>query len=190
MDPWSEYLFTGWKLSFKSSRSIDFGLSHIFVNLLVGTSIMTFCLLFIAIFFSQEVPLKPKEQFELKLDYQFKPRPLNDGNTVQLGAVPSRDGAGVLPYLILNIKLLELQGEKMRVQISTNLDQRPSYRKVALNTLIELDLGFTDDMVDRVSPHRYVLTFIDSEKKPVDRILISVEDDGSFLVNGEKRGKF
>lgn len=155
---------------------------------------MNFYLLFIAIFFLQEVPLKPKEQFEVKLDYQFKARPLNDGNTVQLGATPGRyrenTGAGVLPYLILNIKLLELPEEKMRLQISTNLDARPSYRKITLNTLVELDLGFTDDMVDRVTAHRYVLTFIDSDKHPVDRIVISVDEDGSFLVNGEKRGKF
>jgi hypothetical protein len=155
---------------------------------------MNFYLLFIAIFFLQEIPLKPKDQFEIMLDYKFKPRPLQDANTVQLGEVTSRysekTGAGVLPYLTLNIKLLALPEEKMRIQISTNLKDRASYKKIDLNTLIELDLGFTDDMIDRVSAHQYILTFIDSQKNPVDRILINVDEDGSFHVNGEKRGKF
>ena len=154
---------------------------------------MNFSLLFIAIFFLQEIPFKPKEQFEIKLDYQFKARPLQDANTVQLGDVPGRyseSGAGVLPYLILNIKLLELPQEKMRVQISTNLKERPVSRKISDDALIELDLGFTDDMIDRVSAHEYILTFIDSQKNPVNRIVINVDKDGSFLVNGEKRGRF
>ena len=154
---------------------------------------MNLSLLFIAIFLLQEIPFKPTEQFEIKLDYQFKPRPLHDANTVQLGQEVSRyseTGSGVLPYLILNIRLLELPEEKMRVQISTNLKERPSSKKVSTDALIELDLGFTDDMVDRVSAHQYVLTFIDAAKNPVDRIVINVDEDGSFLVNGERRGKF
>lgn len=154
---------------------------------------MNFSLIFIAVLLLQEIPFKPNEQFEIKLDYQFKPRPLHDANTVQLGEVPGRyadTGSGVLPYLILNIKLLELPEEKMRVQISSNLKERPSSKKISEDMLIELDLGFTDDMVDRVSAHQYVLTFIDSERNPIDRIVINVDVDGSFHVNGEKRGKF
>ena len=155
---------------------------------------MNFHLLFVVIFFLQEVPLKPKEEFEIKLDYQFKARPHGDHNTVRLGATPKgydgSTGGGVLPYLILNIKLLQLAEEKMRMHIATNLNDRLSNRKVSANTLVELDLGFTDDMIDRVKAHEYVLTFINADKIPVDRILIRVEEDGSFLVNGEKRGKF
>jgi hypothetical protein len=154
---------------------------------------MNFYAILIAVLFLQEVPLKPKEQFEIKLDYQFKPRPLDDGNTVRLGELSrynEKTGGAVLPYLILQIKFLELQEDKMRMQIATNLNARPSYKKVSLSTQVELDLGFTDDMVDRVNAHEYTLTFIDADKKPVDRILISVEEDGSFMVNGEKRGKF
>ena len=151
-------------------------------------------LLVIAIFFLQEIPLKPKEQFEIKLDYQFKGRPHAASNTVQLGNGPggfeSSSSAGVLPYLILNVKLLELPEERMRMRITTNLAERAAYKKVTINSVIALDLGFTDDMVDRVNAHEYVLTFINAAKEPVDRILIRVDEDGSFLVNGEKRGKF
>jgi hypothetical protein len=154
---------------------------------------MKFLLLFTAFALVQEVPLKPKEEFEVKLDYQLKQRPSDDPNTVRLSESPktyNRTASGVLPYLVLNIKLLSLREEKMRVSIATNLNARPTLKKVTTESMLELDMGFTDDIIDRVEAHEYTLTFVDADRNPVDRILISVADDGSFFVNGEKRGKF
>lgn len=143
----------------------------------------------LAFLFLQEVPFKSKDEFEVKLDYQLKQRPLPDHNTVHLGKDYERN-PGVLPYLVLNIKLLKLPSEKMRVRVTTNLREKAFYKKVDLNSLVELDLGFTDDMKDRVSAHQYTLTFITPDKTPVEAIVINVDEDGSFFVNGEKRGKF
>jgi hypothetical protein len=78
----------------------------------------------------------------------------------------------------------------MRVRVSNNRDDKALQRKVSVNDDIELDLGFTDDMKDRVTPHEYVLTFLDEAKAPVDKIMINIAEDGSFFVNGERRGKF
>lgn len=142
----------------------------------------------------QDIPLKPDEEFDVKLDYQFKPRPSSDKNTVHLGETvrdyQQRAGAGVLPYLILNITLHKLPEQKMRMRISTNAGERALTKRVQPSDVVQLDMGFTVDMVDRVSPHEYTLTFVDASKEAVDKIVISVEKDGSFFVNGEKRGKF
>lgn len=155
---------------------------------------MNYFIFILAITFFQDVLLKPKEEFEVKLDYQFRQRPRPDPNSVHLGQtvknVENRSGTLVLPYLVLNIQLLNLQEPRMRMRVSTNLDGRELVKKVNINQVVVLDLGFTDDMVDRVTAHEYTLTFLNSAKIPVDKILISVEEDGSFLVNGEKRGKF
>ena len=155
---------------------------------------MNYFLVILVIGFFQEVPLKPNEEFDIKLDYEFKQRPPVDHNTVHLGTpiknYEHRSSTAVLPYLVLNIQMLKLAEEKMRVHINTNLNGRPVSKKVSLMQVLALDMGFTDDMVDRVTAHEYTLTFLNSEKKAVDRILISVDEDGSFYVNGEKRGKF
>jgi hypothetical protein len=152
------------------------------------------CSIFILAFtFFQDLPLKPKEEFEVKLEYEFKQRPVADRNTVHLGTPTGSSeigGAGVLPYLVLNIRLLFLVEERMRMQVRTNLNARTMSKRVDVNDVVSLDLGFTEDMVDRVTAHEYTVTFLDSEREPVDKILISVEEDGSFFVNGEKRGKF
>lgn len=152
------------------------------------------CLIYILFFaFTQEIPFKDRHEFEVKLDYQFKQRPGPDHNTVQLGSFNTnghRAGLGVLPYLVLHIKMLELPSEKTRMKITTNAEPRPVFKKISANSIYELDLGFTADMIDRVKAHEYTLTFLDDDKRPVDRILIAVEEDGSFFVNGEKRGQF
>lgn len=151
--------------------------------------------IFIVVFnFLQEVPFKPNEEFEVKLDYEFRQRPAPDPNTVNLADSPksfsSRSNTTVLPYLTLQVKVMALKEEKMKMHITTNKSSRPITRKVSVNAEVELDLGYTDDMVDRVTAHEYTLTFITSNKQSIDRILITVAEDGSFLVNGQKRGKF
>lgn len=148
----------------------------------------------VAIFLLQGIPLKPTDEFEIKLDYDFRPRPLSPYNTVRLeelsGERTRGSGSSVLPYLILYIKPLRLKEEKMRVRITTGNGDKIFQKRVSVDSSLELDLGFTDDIKDRVTPHQYILTFIDSDKKPVDKIVISIGEDGSFLVNGEKRGSF
>lgn len=145
------------------------------------------------ILFQAVIPYKPQDEFYIKLDYHFQPRPFSDFNTVQLRGESVFDrnaGHTVLPYLIVYIKVLKVPGEKARVSITNNLSSRPMNKKVAAGSVLELDLGFTDDMVDRVRPHEYVLSFLDENRNPVDRIVLFVERDGTFLVNGEERGKF
>lgn len=150
--------------------------------------------LFLLVFASfQEVPFKPGAEFDIKLDYEFKSRPAADPNTVQLGtsdANVQRTSTGVLPYVELQFNFKVLPDARTRMQISTNLDRRGTTKRVSVDSPFTLDLGFTVDMVDRVHAHEYTLTFLDADKNPVNRILITVAEDGSFLVNGEKRGQF
>lgn len=151
---------------------------------------MHYLIFILAFVFFQDVPYKPSEEFEVKLDYQFRQRPVGDHNTVHLGKEVDRRSTSVLPYLILNIKMLKLPEDKMRMQVATNRRDKSTYKKITLNTVVELDLGFTDDMKDRVTAHEYTLTLLTQDKKPAEIILIEVTEDGAFYVNGEKRGKF
>ncbi len=153
-----------------------------------------YSILAVAFLIAQDtIPLKPKEEFEVKLDYQLKNRPPVERNTVELGVQPRSHGrstSSVLPYLVLEVKMLALPEAKTRVAITNNASNRPVYKRVTLNSVLELDMGFTADMIDRVKPHEYTITFTDADRNPVNRIVISIDQDGSFFVNGEKRGRF
>lgn len=149
--------------------------------------------LWLSVFLLQEVPYKPKEEFEIKLDYTFKQRPPADRTTVNLyetkGEYEKRTSNALLPYLVLNINLLKLNNET-RLRVVNNFDQRIFNKKIDQGDIIPLDLGFTDDIKDGVTANKFVMAFLSPEKRESSKIVILIENDGSFFVNGEKRGKF
>jgi hypothetical protein len=147
-----------------------------------------------AFFLLQELPLKPKEEFEIKLDYQFKNRPIQELNSVHLDETRKehdrRVSTAPLPFLTLNIKMLTLSQDEVKVRITNNLNSRVAVRKVDTGTAIPLEVGFTDDVKDRVTAHQYFLTLVTAKKVEISKIEILIEEDGTFFVNREKRGKF
>lgn len=144
--------------------------------------------------FLQDIPLKPKEEFEIKLNYQFKQRPHADVNAVYLEETQRekdrRTSSDVLPYLVLNVKMVKLSEQEVRVRVENNKDTRNSSKKITEGMILPIDVGFTADVKDRVAPHEYTLTFLSPQKSGVSKVVIFVDEDGTFLVNGEKRGKF
>lgn len=151
-------------------------------------------ILLLAFSLSQEIPVKPKEEFEIKLDYQFRNRPAQDLNSVHLDETRKeherRVSTAPLPFLTLNIRMLKLSEAEVKMRVTNNLTPRVALRKVEEGTVVPLQIGFTDDVKDRVTAHAYTLTLLSPKKLETSRIEIVIEEDGTFLVNGEKRGKF
>lgn len=141
------------------------------------------------LFFQDEsVPLKPSDEFELKIDYTFRQRPMKDTNTVNLSET-KKTSAGPLPFLSINFKAIKLQPEESRLKIISNIGDVVMNRKITEQQLIKFDMGFTVDLKERVKPHEYTIYFLSSDKAEKSKIIVSVEEDGTFLVNQEKRGK-
>jgi hypothetical protein len=155
---------------------------------------MKFFALAIFLLLIQEPPYKAKEDFEVKLEYQFKQRPAAETNSVKFDEsrkdYERRTSTSLLPYLKIRVNLLKLAEEEVKMKVSNNLDKSPYNKKIQIGTSLVLDLGFTDDIKDRISAHEYNLMFMSPEKKELSRIHLFIEEDGTFLVNGEKRGKF
>jgi hypothetical protein len=137
------------------------------------------------------VAFRPKDNFEVKIDMQFVPRPPDDPNNVQLGHTQPRKNTGaLLPYLKLRITFFGLATEEVRYKVENNLEKRMVSKKISKTPVVELDAGFTDDIKAGLRPNEYEITLMNSEKVDLSRILIQIEKDGTFLVNREKRGKF
>jgi hypothetical protein len=153
-----------------------------------------FLVLLSAFLLSQEIPVKPRDEFEIKLDYQFKNRPAQDLNSVHLDETRKeherRVSTAPLPFLTLNIRMLKLSEDEVKMRVTNNLTARVSVRKVEEGTVVPLQIGFTDDVKDRITAHLYTLTLMSPKKLETSKIEILIEEDGTFLVNGEKRGKF
>jgi hypothetical protein len=63
-------------------------------------------------------------------------------------------------------------------------------RKAMAGMVIKLDIGFIDDVKDRVSPHEFTAFLYSDSKKVTNRIHLVIMEDGTFMVNDEKKGKF
>lgn len=141
--------------------------------------------------FLQDVPYKPSDQFEIKLDYKFKQKPHRDVNTVDLTETMKErhETAALLPFLVLNVKMIKLEDE-VKLKVENNSNSKTAMRKIEVGTIVPVEIGFTDDAKDGVSANQYTLTLLTDKKEKKSRIVIQIDKDGSFLVNGEKRGKF
>ena len=133
-----------------------------------------------------EVPFKPNEEFDLKLDFEFKSRTAD--HSVAYSETSKRQ-SGPLPYLNVNLKVLKLGAEEVRVRVTRNKGDNILSKKAEADMLIKLDLGFTDDIKDQVTANEYTIFFLSREKTPLSKIEILFQKDGTYLVNGEKRGK-
>ena len=145
--------------------------------------------------FQEDAPYKPTDEFELKLNFEFKDRGAGrDPNKIDMNqTLKERDktrGSGLLPYLYINLKVLKLAPNELRLKVIENNSKNVlNHKKFETTTVVKLDLGFTDDIKDRVGAYEYIVYFLNEEKDPVTKIVIYFEKDGTYIVNGEKRGK-
>jgi len=146
-------------------------------------------LLFVLFFVQENVPYKSNDEFELKIDLQFKQRPASDQNTVELDRRTLPNSGMKAPYLYLNLLVTKPDLKETRVKVTDNKGKVLLSRKFDPSILIKLDLGFTDDLKDRVSAHQFVVTFMTKDKVATSKVEVFFEEDGTYLVNGEKRGR-
>lgn len=146
-----------------------------------------FALVLVAVL-QQEVKFKPSEEFELKVDYTLRTRPIPANYSVSFDE--ARKTVGPLPFVSVTLKVLKVQPGEERMRVVDNRNDVIISKKIKRGTDLTFDLGFTADMKDRVGAHEFAIYFQGSDKKEISQILIHVAQDGTFLVNGEVRGKF
>ena len=137
--------------------------------------------------FQDNAPYKPSDEFELKMDYELRTRPLPDHYSVDYEE--KKEPIGPLPYLGLRLKILTAQPGEERVKIVSNLRDTVLSKKIKKDTDYSWELGFTADMKERITAHEYTIFFQSSDKQTISRIVIHVAEDGTFRVNDENRGR-
>lgn len=151
------------------------------------------CLVLVLFFLQDDVPFKPLDEFEIKLNFEFKDRPRVSPNRVytdrMAGENERSQGTGPLPYLYLNLRVLKQKPEEVRIRILINGNKTVLNKKFDVNTVLKLDLGFTDDIKDRVGPYEYNIFFLTKDKDPVSKVIVYFDEDGTYFVNGQLRGK-
>jgi hypothetical protein len=162
---------------------------NLITNLKEQNAVMPLILSLVFILLQNNIPFKSKDEFEIKLDYQFKQRQSPE-STYNAGGRKQATTTSVLPYLILHVKVLAPGDGVVRLKVKSNLMEDIVNKKVEVGSSLLLDLGFTVDMKDNVTANEYQLYFVSADKTPLAQIFIRIDSDGNFFVNNEKRGRF
>jgi hypothetical protein len=141
-----------------------------------------------------EAPFKPNDEFQLTMDYKFKPRPTLNNSNLHIDftndSFQKKSSDGPLPFLAINFKMVKLADNELRVKVVDNFNRTILTKKAKAGDEFKIELGYTDDMKDMVTANEYNVYFLSPEKSEVSRVHLLIMEDGTFLVNGEKRGKF
>src|SRR5450432_1166545 len=112
-------------------------------------------LISLCLFFqSAGVPFKASNEFEVKIDLQIKPRYTEQHtNTVEMtyNNQEKKRGTGLASYLEVKINLLKLSDQEVKAKIISATGSVVYNKKVKPGASIKLDIGFVDDIKERVT---------------------------------------
>ena len=149
-----------------------------------------FFLLFVSVVWQEVVPYKPSNEYEVVIDFKFQDRPPDQQKAVYDVSEEKKKTTGLLPYLRLQVKLLKLNSEEIKVKVVNSKGDVMYNRKASIEAPIDLDIGFIDDVKDGVSPHEFTVLLYSNSKKTISQIKMVVMEDGTFMVNNTRKGKF
>jgi len=144
---------------------------------------------FSILFFQEATPFRHEDNFEVKLHYDFKQRPVPERNEVNFLEVNKIRDTSLLPYLEVDVGLSNLSVAEYRYKVVDNFGVVHNALKLKADKPIHIDMGFTDDMKDRTGPHVYEIIILTKKRKPLNRIRFEVAKDGTFYLNDKLNGK-
>lgn len=144
--------------------------------------------------FQDHPPFKATEDFEIKFVLSFKHRNSTEHTSVRVEETVEerqrRLNTNPLPYLNLVVRVLNIQPEEVRLKvIKDDLYSVLNKKKIEEGMEFTIEVGFTDDVKDKVAGYKHVVQFLSEDKKVISIILIEFDEDGNYMVNGERRGK-
>jgi len=150
------------------------------------------------LFFLQSAgpPYKASDEFEVKIDFQIKARPLTpDNNASKIDLTETTDvrekkQAGPSPYLAFKVKFLKLSDQEVKVKITDGSGKTVYQKKSKEGSVINLEMGFIEDIKKGLVSGEYKILLLSPEKKPATFIHLLVSREGTYKVNEVLCGKF
>jgi hypothetical protein len=149
-------------------------------------------LILFMIAFADEAPFKPKDDFEVKFDLTFKQRDRDEKTVYMNETYKEREKRTIttpLPFLKLFVKIKRIEPEEIKLKVIRDDKNTLISKKTGQDMEFKLELGYTDDIKDRISGYKHVIQFLSAKKDVLSVIVIEFDKEGNYFVNGEKRGK-
>jgi hypothetical protein len=160
--------------------------SYLTLSMLIFQLILfNFCSVFIN---DDKVPFLEMDNFQFELIYTLKNKPQPENKNYYNGNV-SIVKTETLPHVRIKILLDSIPISYVRYRIFTNTDNQLRSRKIRGIEEIDLDIGFTVDIKERIVAHSYTIIFYDNKKNSVSEIVINFSEGGEFFMNDQLMGK-
>src|SRR6185436_1140019 len=132
--------------------------------------------------------LKPAAQFEILTNYDLRKKPEADNTKIvfEPSEETKRTNIDLLPFVSVTLKVKKWNPDVTHVKVVDQFGKPYLRKKVDDEGVYTFDMGFTDDMKDKVTPGKFIIQFT-GDKKVIEQITVEVDPEGTFLVNGEKR---
>ena len=153
--------------------------------------LFSLCLLFVTVIApaQHEAPYENIENFSFELDYSFKIRTPPDNQQVSL-VEGNRYSSQPLPYLKVKFVFDGLPKEYFRFKVENvegNVIKNKKFKSDA--DVYILDMGFSDDLKDKITSYKYTIFFLTKDKEVLSKIELEVQENGNFMLNDEFHGR-
>lgn len=137
--------------------------------------------------FTQEtqVPFLPDDEFEYEVEFFLKKK--TTGEKPVYDVHPERAHAEVLPYVKIHFAMSAFRDTDRRIKVLK--DGAPiTSKKIKGPMMLTLDMGYTVDMKEGVTPANYSIVIFNDENQPRARVKIEVKPNGELLINEQTSG--
>ena len=135
-----------------------------------------------------KVPYLSLDDFDFELDYNFKTKPYNVKD-VAYSEKELNNSTENLPYVKMKIMLKNTSEDQYKFKVITNKSETKLNRKLKGNDDFIIDMGFSDDIKDRVHAHQFSVIIYNKDKVPLSKIVIEFSTNGDMLINEKLMGK-
>jgi hypothetical protein len=133
-----------------------------------------------------DIPLLSMQSFEYVLDYNFKNKPSPDVDYLKKNPAYKTHP---LPYVKMTFIVDGEVHNFFRYKVINNFNLTIKNKRFKGLEQIELDIGFTEDIKDRITAHSYSIIFYNDDKKAISMILINFTEEGDMYINENLLGK-
>src|SRR5688572_11658538 len=126
----------------------------------------------LSLFFQDQIHTKPSREFEISTKYELRRKPVSEAKIVFIEPEQreKESGTDMLPYLIINLKVKKWNNDVTQVRVIDSQNKIYLKKKPTDAGLYAWDMGYIDDIKDKVTSGKFVVQFM-ADKKTVEQIL-------------------
>ena len=139
----------------------------------------------IFLFLQTDVPYLPEDEYNYEVEFFLKRKPTDTKEVYRVKSKENRPD--VLPYIKLHFNFLKFEDTDRRIKVYREGMVFTS-KKIKGPMKLSLDMGYSVDMKDGITPAAYTIYIFNKENEKRARIEILVKKNGELLINDKMSG--